>query len=308
MTASSVSFALMAASAKAASELVSSPLVVFARSVVIIVLVGGFMRARGIPFRARRPGLMQLRCLFGTLALQLYYYALSRSDLAEVVVLANTAPLFVPILGIFVLDERPRGLLWVLLAVGFAGVLAITTGSAGTGSSPSATEFDLGLIAATGTGLFAAAAVVCIKRLTDSEHPLTIVVAFAIWCLVSSSPALLYADAGSIAAAWVPLVLTSVFAVLGQVLLTYALAQAPAGNLIIYNYSGVALSFVLGALLWNEDPTVRGVAGAVAIVVACFVATRYSSKLIASMRPESSEAKKPTNPPELSEGRRKTRG
>ena len=194
--------------------------------------------------------------------------------------LASTSPLFVPIIALLAIGERPRPLLFVLLAVGFGGVAAIVLPSAADGLALHESTATWGLLAAAGTGLTSAAAVVCIRRLTSGDHPLTIVFAFASWCLVTSLPAVVEADPQDLAAAALPLAVTTLFAIGGQVFITYALQSAPAGGTIIFNYTGVVLSFVVGLLWWGEQPTIWSVLGAVAIVAVCVVTTRHGARLV----------------------------
>ncbi len=285
MIASSVSFALMAAGAKAARAHVDSLSVVLVRSVLLVALLLLWMRARGIPFRSRKPLLLHVRCLFGVFGLHLYYFALGNAPLGEVVVLANTAPLYVPFLGLAFLAEKPRGALFVLLFVGFVGVVAIAAPGGGhlaSGLAGTGIQIDWGLLAAGGTGLATAFALVCLKLLTAEEHPLTLVFTFAVWCLISSLPALTWIEPEALTRAAGPLLLTGLFAIAGQVFITYALSCAPAGLLIVFNYIGVVLSFVIGLVFWGEEPSVATVVGALLIIGVCVVTTRLGGRLIAA--------------------------
>ncbi len=279
MVAASLCFAVMAASAKAARTDLDGPVVVLMRSIFLVGVLLVWMRSKNVPFRSRRPLLLHTRCVLGAVGLNLYYFALGHAPLGEVVVLANAAPLYVPFLGILFLGERPRGALFLLLFVGFVGVVAI----AWSGSLPIAPAGQAGrwgLLAAAGCGLTNAAALVCVKRLTVDEHPLTIVFAFAAWSLVVTLPALAWVDPTSLANAAGPLLLTAIFAIGGQVLITYSLSCAPAGILMVFNYVGVVVSFVIGLVLWGEEPSTSTVLGALLIVVVCIVTTRFARVLI----------------------------
>ena len=128
------------------------------------------------------------------------------------------------------LSERPRPLLFALIGAGFVGVVAVAAPAAESGSLlPISNAVHPGLVAAAGTGLLAAGAVVCIKRLTTTEPNLRIVFAFAMWCLVTSTPWMLSADLDGVVDAALPLVGTGICAIGGQVFLTQALSLAPAG-------------------------------------------------------------------------------
>lgn len=278
MVLASLSFAVMAASAKAARADLEGPVVVLARSVFLVAVLLVWMRSKSVPLRGRRPLLLHARGALGALGLNLYYYALGQAPLGEVVVLANTAPLYVPFLGILFLGERPRGALIALLVFGFAGVVAIALSGSTPGVAGETARW--GLLAATGTGLSNAAALVCVKRLTADEHPLTIVFTFAVWSLVVTSPALALVDLDMVRAAAGALLLTGVGAIGGQIFITYALSCAPAGILMVFNYVGVVVAFLIGVALWGERPSTPTVVGALLIVAVCVVTTRYARVLI----------------------------
>ena len=279
MVAASLCFAVMAASAKAARTDLDGPVVVLVRSIFVVGVLLVWMRSKNVPIRSRRPLLLHTRCLLGALGVNLYYYALGNAPLAEVVVLANTAPLYEPFLGMLFLGERPRGALFALIFLGFVGVVAVAS-SGGLNVGPAGEAGRWGLLAAASTGLTNAVALVCVRRLTADEHPLTIVFAFAVWSLVVTLPALAWVDPTSLANAAGPLLLTAISAIGGQVLITYSLSCAPAGILLVFNYVGVVVSFVIGLVLWGEEPSTSTVLGALLIVVVCVVTTRFARVLI----------------------------
>lgn len=279
MVSASLSFAAMAAAAKAARVHLQGPAVVLVRSIVLVTVLLVWMRSKDIPIRSRRP-LLHARALLGALGLNLYYFALGHAPLGEVVVLANAAPLYLPFLGLVFLGERARATLFLLLFLGFLGVIAIALPGGESAPAMASELAGWGLVAAAGTGFTNAAALVCVKRLTADEHPLTIVFAFAAWSLVLTLPAALWIDPEVLLSAAGPLVLTAIAAITGQVLITYSLSCAPASVLMVFNYVGVVFSFLIGFVLWGEEPSMRAALGALLIVVVCVTTTRFAAALV----------------------------
>lgn len=272
MVLAAICFSCMATGAKAASDNVSSGVSVFVRGIIAVVVFGIYMWAKGVPFRCRAPGFVHGRCFFGTLSLHLYFYALARAPLGDVVVLANSAPLFMPLLGLLFLGERPRPLLFVVAGVGFAGVTTLV--------APGFSAVSVGMIAAVGTGVASGGAITCLKLATSRDHPLTIIFTFSIWTVATSLPFLVSLEPAAVVPAAPALLFMALAAIGAQVFLTNAHARAPAGVVSVYSYLGVVIAFLIGLCFWGEEPPLRSLVGTGMIIAACVVATRNASRLV----------------------------
>ena len=73
--------------------------------------------------KARDWRLHGLRCALLLLSLVGYFHALSLLPLAQAVAISYLAPIFISLLAIPVLGERPSRWIWLALALGLAGVL-----------------------------------------------------------------------------------------------------------------------------------------------------------------------------------------
>ena len=272
MVIATICFSCMAAGAKAASSDVSSAVSVLVRGIVAVAFFGIYMRAKGIPVRSRAPLFVHGRCLFGSLSLHLYFYALAEAPLGDVVVLANTGPLFLPFLGLLFLGERPLPLLFAVVGLGFAGVATLV--------APGFTTVSLALLAAVGTGVASGGALTCLKLATSRDHPLTIIFTFSLWTVATSLPFLASFDLAAALPAVPALLFMAVAAIGAQFFLTYAHARAPASVVSVYSYIGVVIAFIIGIFYWHEEPSTRSLVGTAMIIAACVVATRGSSRLV----------------------------
>ena len=276
----SLCFTLMAAAAKAAAaEGMESPLVVLARSAFTGGAVAILMLAKGLPFRSNAPRALHGRWLFGTIALQLYFFALSRAPLGDTVVLANTSPLFVPFLAILFLGERPKPLLFGTILVGFAGVVTLV--------GPIEAEWNKGLLAGVAIGVAGAGAGVCLRLAAGRDHWTTIVFVFSMWSFVTSLPALYWFDANAVSAATPALLLVGLFALGAQFFLTLGYASTPASILSPMGYASVFVSYFIGAFYFNETPTTHGLIGAAMIGTSCVFTSWKSSTLVTVRKAES---------------------
>ena len=272
MLMSTVAFAVMAVCAKMASEHVGSAFTILSRSAVVLAILLPFMRLRGVPLLGRGNLYLHMRCFFGALSMHLYYYALKGAPLAECVVLANTAPLFIPLVSYYIVGEIPRFGLIAIIAIGFVGI-AILVG-------PPLEQFRVHLLAAAGTGFSGAIALTSLQRASSHDDPSTIVFTFALWTLALSLPFSWTVTLEAIQSAWIPLLGLGLLSVPAQLLLTAAMRRSSAGILGVFNYFGVVLNFALGMYFFNEIPGPWTYVGAFFVITACLLVSRFAPKLI----------------------------
>jgi drug/metabolite transporter (DMT)-like permease len=266
VTTAGAAFALMGAFAKAAAQVgVSNYLLVFARNLIsVLVLMPLLLRAGPGAFRTQRFGGHLWRSGFGLLGMYTLYYAISHLTLAEALLLNYSSPLFIPFIAWLVLRERPPALLIPASLLGLAGVALIV--------KPAALGLSFASLVGAASGLFAACAMVSLRRISDTEPPMRVVFYFgAVGLVISAIP--LYWH-------WQPLgwkelgVLlgTGLFATLGQLQLTRAYACAPAARVGAMGYSAVVFAGLLGWLVWGETPDGWSLLGAVLVIGTCVLA------------------------------------
>ena len=88
--------------------------------IVWIGLRGGFAQLVHVRF-----GLHALRGALGIMALVTFAFALRRLPLAEAYSIFFVAPLMITALAVFILKERVEWQRWVVIAIGFCGVLIV---------------------------------------------------------------------------------------------------------------------------------------------------------------------------------------
>jgi drug/metabolite transporter (DMT)-like permease len=284
VTAAGAAFALMSAFAKAASQAgVSNYLLVFARNIVsVTVLLPLLLRQGSGAFRTRRFGGHLWRSAFGLLGMYTLYYAISHLSLAEALLLNYSSPLFIPFIAWLVLRERPPALLIPASLLGLAGVALIV--------KPASLGLSLAALVGAASGVFAACAMVSLRRISDTEPAQRVVFYFgAIGLVVSAIP--LYWH-------WQPLdgqqlgymLGTGLFATLGQLQLTRAYACAPAARVGAMGYSAVVFAGLIGWLVWGETPDAWSLLGAALVISTCILASwQPAPKAAANRAPISPE-------------------
>ncbi len=185
MVASGLLFAVMGALIKHISVHLPSEMVVFFRSAMGLPVLLPWVWRRGVHHlkTERLPGHL-LRGLAGLAAMYCYFFAIAHLPLAEAVLLNYSTPLFVPFIAVLWLGEKIAARLWVAIGTGFAGILLIL--------KPGLALFTPVALIGVASGMFAALAMVGIRRLTRSEPTLRIVFYFSAVCTAVSAVPLLW--------------------------------------------------------------------------------------------------------------------
>jgi drug/metabolite transporter (DMT)-like permease len=262
--AASALFTLAAALVKAIGAGIPAVEMVLARSIVAIAVLLPLMRRQGglAALRTRWPAANLLRGLLGYAALVVTFYGYTALPLAGVIALGFLMPLFVTILAGPALGERigPARVLAMLSGLGgVALMLRPWSAVAGMALGPSIVVI-LGVVAW-------ALTVILIRRLgARGESSLTIVVWYAIVCLVLSAamtvPVCVTPSAGQLAV----MVLVGVLSAAAQLLMTEGYRGSEASLLAPFEYGAIVYATALGAL-WGEWPDGWGTLGVAVIIL-----------------------------------------
>lgn len=241
--------------------------VVFARSVVVLLLAAVFLRRAGLsPFGVDRK-LLFLRGVVGFISLSCFYYALIHLPLADATVLQYTNPVWTTLLAALLLSE-PIGRREVALSLASLGGVVLmarpTMIFGGTAPALPPIPVMVGVVGA----FFSALSYISVRKLGRSDAPLVVVFWFA---LISTLGAIPFAFQGAAAPTGGGLVLLAAVGVttyLGQVLITMGLRVERAGRAMGVAYLQVVFAAAWGALLLGEAPD-RWTIGGAAVIFTC---------------------------------------
>ncbi len=255
MLAGSALFAVMNVFAKiVADHAVHFGIIMFFRNFAALLPVGFVvMRAGGLPvLRTPQPHRHLLRATTQLASMACGFIGLALLPLAESNAINYAAPIFVAILAVPFLGERPGIWRWAAVLLGFAGVLAIAAGRGGfgTGEMPL-----LGVAMALANAAFSATVTIQVRQMAAVDSPETIVawqsllMTAATGCLLpffwtTPSPLML-----------VFLVAVGLCGGMAQYCTTQAYARAEASAVGPYGYSGIVFGAVFGWLVWGDAPT-----------------------------------------------------
>jgi drug/metabolite transporter (DMT)-like permease len=267
MVAAGLLFAAMGASIKLASRELPNAMVVFFRNAVgLAVLLPWLLPGGREGLRTRDLRGHLARGLAGLAAMYCFFYAIAHLRLATAVLLNQSVPLFLPLVGRVWLGEAVPARLWRVLALGFAGILLVLR----PGSELFGAASLIGLLSA----MLGAVAQVGIRRLTRTEPAARIVFYFALIGTLGGAPAAL--------AAWRPpsgpmgaiLLVMGLLATLGQLEMTRAYASAPAAQVGPFIYVGPVFAGLFDWWIWGVLPDRLFLLGGLLVAVAAILTLR----------------------------------
>jgi len=242
--------AVMDALSKHAVSQLSIPVLIAARSAMVLVLLLPWVLRSGgwSALRTRRPGAQLLRGLLAVCSMLAFFESLRLLPLATVIAISFAAPLFMTLLSVPVLQERVGPHRWGALLAGFVGVGLIV--------GPQAMDGELGLGAwlALAASLFYAASMTCVRWLSSTESDLSMMVWQNLTMGLAGAVGLFFVPLEVAPGMWPIMALMAVLVLLGQRCTFRALRLAPVGVVAPFHYSELLWAATFGWVFWREWP------------------------------------------------------
>ena len=254
--------AVLDALSKHAVSQLSIPVLITARSAMVLVLLGPWVLRSGgwSALRTLRPWAHGVRGLFAVCSMLAFFESLRLLPLATVIAISFAAPLFMTLLSVPLLKERVGVHRWGALLAGFLGVSLIV--------GPQALDGDLGLGAwlALLASLLYAAAMACVRWLSPTESDLSMMVWQNLTMGLAGAVGLLFVPLEAPAGMWPIIALMALLVLLGQRCTFRALRLAPVGVVAPLHYSELLWAALLGWVFWREWPGAHVWWGALLVV------------------------------------------
>ena len=215
-----------------------------------------------------------VRSLFLLVSLVGYFHALTQLPLALAVTISYLSPIFVSVLAIPVLKERPSPSIWAALTLGLAGVSISLWPELQAGLEGKSTARLLGMLSAAVAAVAFAFVMLFARKQSRSDSVWTILLVQSLLPLV-----LLAVPA---AWSWKPLLPSDLLLILlagglgtlGLWCLTFAFTRLEASRVAPLEYSSFVWAAGLGYLLFGEVPTLTTALSATLIVGGCLLLLR----------------------------------
>ncbi|MFZ9055386.1 MAG: DMT family transporter [Flavobacteriales bacterium] len=233
---------------------------VFLRSVISLVLTGGWLWWKGYAlFGVNRKWLL-IRGIFGTIGLATFFHTLRFIPIASATVIQYLSPIFTVLLARYFDGQRSmKPLQWVFFGTAFAGVLMVK------GFDPRINwlYFSLGVISA----MAAAVAYLATMKCRETDHPVGVVIWFHLVAVPVTGSWTAFTWVAPVGHEWLLALAVGLLSVVAQIAMTYALHQGEANVIMPFKYFGAVLAFVFGLMLFDERLNPWAMAG-IAIVIA----------------------------------------
>lgn len=273
MVAAAFFFSLMSLLVKLVGRSLPSQEIVLVRGLVTAAIAyTAVRRMAGLDFRGRRKGLLILRGVLGFAAVSCFFYAVIHLPLADVTVIHYTNPAFTAAIAALVIAEPVRARDAAGLVASLAGVLLIARPSFLFEGASRLDPLAAG-IALLGA-ILSAGAYVTVRELRHTEHPMVIVLWFAVVTTLGSLPATVPVFVMPEGWQWPALAGVGVTTHLGQILLTRGLALETAGRAMTVGYVQIVFAALWGALVFGERPDAWTGLGTLLIVASTLAVAR----------------------------------
>ena len=228
------------------------------RTVFVLVLIT-LLAPRYGGYRALMPNQIPAQLLRAVLFFSttlLIVTGLSLLPLAQMVAIVFGSPIFVAALAPIVLRERVDGVRWLVIGIGFVGVLFILR--------PDPTTVGAASIIALAAALSSALRDLVTRRISSRENSISILFCSSLLVVAIALPAAPWLGwVGVQPAAWALLFVNGVLNGAAHFLIIEALRFGEASVVTSYRYSALLWGAVLGFVIWGDVPDLWVVAGGV---------------------------------------------
>ena len=244
----------------------------FAGGTVFAVLLWAWKRS-ALPERAAWR-LHGVRSLFLLVSLVGYFHALTQLPLALAVTISYLAPIFVSVLAIPILKERPSPSIWAALTLGLAGVsISVLPELRGSLDGKSAARL-LGMLSAAVAAVSFSFVMLFARKQSRSDSVWTILLIQSVLPLLLLAAPAVWAWKPLLASDLVLILLVGGLGTLGLLSLTYAFTRLEASRIAPLEYSSFVWAAGLGYLLFGEVPTPTTALSAALIIGGCLLLLR----------------------------------
>ena len=268
MIVSAAAFAAMAAFAKKLLPDTPMQAVVLSRGLLMTAVFVAMARRRGVAILGQNPPMLLLRGLLGYAALSCYFWSVQHLPLGDAVLLQYSHPIFVAAIAPFFLTEAIGRWHWPLVLAALVGV-GLIVGPSGSPRGPA-------LVGLCGS-MLSGCAYIAVRKLSRTEHPLTILVWFPLATIPLSLAASVHAGAAALphsAREVAGHLLVFGSALVGQTALTHGLARAGAARATAVTMTGPVFGLLFGFLVFGTVPTWPSLLGTAIVIAAVTLLAR----------------------------------
>lgn len=211
-------------------------------------------------WRLRHPWLTQIRGVLGICSMVMVTVAFTTIPLAETYALVFLTPILVTVLSVFILRESMTPSRWLLLAVGFAGVMLVVR--------PGFRELEVGHFAAIVAAIAASFSAIILKKISNNERRVSLLGVLLFYALIFNGVAMIPDFQMPTLYQFGIFILIGLFGGTGQLVMIAATRRAAANQIAPTQYSQILWAILLGGMFYAEYPDTLAIIGLVIVVAA----------------------------------------
>lgn len=253
-------FSISDALAKYLTGFLPIVVIVWIRYLAFVVTLSPLLRQGRAVLRTRRPWLHLVRAIALASSAAFFILALRVLPMAEATALVFASPLFVTVLSAWLLREHVDRVRWLIVAVGFAGVIVVMR--------PGSAAFHMAALLPICSSIMWAVSVICTRKLTAHDGvDTTLVYSGLIGFTVLTVLALPQIAVPPPEALWAAVAMALVWSA-AQWLSVHAYHRGNVSVLAPFAYSQLLWSTLIGVLAFRQVPDAATFAG-IATILAC---------------------------------------
>lgn len=245
--------------------------IVFFRSLSSLVFTFGFLLKNKIPILGNQRKLLVIRGLVGVTSMTLFFMSIKYLPVATAVSLRYIAPIFAALFAVLFLKEKIKPLQWLFFIMSFMGVLVLK----GLDDQLNTFGLMLVLIAAVFSGLV----YITINKIGTGDHPVVVVNYFMIIATLVGGLLSISNWKNPVGMEWVLLFSLGVFGYFGQLYMTKAFQNAATNQVAPLKYMEVVFTLLFGILWFNDIYTIWSLLGIVLIIGGLILNVLYKTKI-----------------------------
>lgn len=256
---SAFAFTLMSTVVKLATNIPTYEKVFF-RNLINLIIAIFILNKSKVSFWGEKKNRKALiaRGFLGFMGVICNFYSVTQMNLADASMLFNLTPFFVTLFAIVIMREKILKVEYYSLASAFIAVLLVIK-----------PQFNIsllgGLIGVMGSA-FAGGAYTLVSHINKKENPATIVFYFTFVSVILTLPFMAYNFVVPNVQELILLILTGLFASVGQFMVTLAYKYGKPSEVAIYNYTSIIFAIFVGYVIWKEVPDMWSIIGSIVLI------------------------------------------
>jgi drug/metabolite transporter (DMT)-like permease len=244
---------------------------VFFRSIGSLFFTFGFLVNQGIPILGTNRKLLVLRGVLGVTSMLLFFIAVHYMPIGSAVALRYIAPIFAAIFAILFLREKVRPVQWLFFVMAFLGVLVLK-------GFEEAIE-PIGLILVLLASGFSGLVYIVIRKIGIKEHPVVIVNYFMCIAVIVGGIGSVFNWKTPNGTDVILLLSLGIFGYFGQVFMTKAFQMGETSIIAPIKYIEVVFAIIVGVGFLGETYSVWSFVGILLIIGGLLLNIWHKSKV-----------------------------